>query len=98
MTYRIGSRAWRKSHNLFDLFGLSVKNYTFFKVYSHNFFSQKFIIFGDLAINIAVSFFRFRDTCADKFNITSMAYNNITDSAQKKDIILIHNTVYLGDQ
>ena len=60
-------------------------------------------------MNIAFTSILFRDTCAENVNITSMAYNGmktkkyITASALKRlkgarDIILIHNTVYLGDQ
>lgn len=72
--------------------------------------SPNLIIFGGLVINIAVTSFLFRCTCAENVNMTSMTNKrrnvrigrNLTDSARKRlknpDTQSHYSLFYLGDK
>ena len=72
--------------------------------------SQTLLNVAVYSINITVSFFLIRDTCAENVNMTSIAYNgekctvgrprNITDSARKrlKEERDIHSPFYFRDR
>ena len=49
--------------------------------------SKKKLFFAVKSINIAVSSFLYRDTCTEKVNITSMAYNRKNIRCEDQEIL-----------